>query len=216
MRRRKVSSVAEVWKMKKGFTLIEILVVTAIIAVVSGIVVPVVANARSEGGKAVAISNLRQCYIGLSLYTDAYGSWKYLPHRDVALATLGTKITCDPGDTWRTSCEEPSSDRLVGSFGYLQSSQNPNRPDWLQKFIDENDPAFPLMVSIFHSHSNVSKFDGDSPKQGKGNPYQYEMPSKVYVLRSDGRIAYEPVKGRIVHQGLTWSSLFVFLWLGGE
>src|SRR5260370_22726870 len=62
-----------------GFTLIELLVVIAIIAVLAGILFPVLARARGSARKTTAISNLRQIGTALHMYTPDYH--EHLPNR---------------------------------------------------------------------------------------------------------------------------------------
>ncbi|MEQ8317481.1 MAG: prepilin-type N-terminal cleavage/methylation domain-containing protein [Phycisphaerales bacterium] len=58
--------------MRRGFTLIEILVVIAIIAVLLGVLLPVLAGARDAGRAAVCLSNLRQAHLICAQYADEY------------------------------------------------------------------------------------------------------------------------------------------------
>lgn len=51
-----------------GFTLVELLVVVAIIALLVGILIPVVANARRRGYQATDISNMRQIAFAIASY----------------------------------------------------------------------------------------------------------------------------------------------------
>jgi prepilin-type N-terminal cleavage/methylation domain-containing protein/prepilin-type processing-associated H-X9-DG protein len=54
----------------QAFTLIELLVVIAIIALLMGILIPVLHKAREQGKDAICRSNLRQVGIGASLYAE--------------------------------------------------------------------------------------------------------------------------------------------------
>jgi prepilin-type N-terminal cleavage/methylation domain-containing protein/prepilin-type processing-associated H-X9-DG protein len=58
--------------MRRGFTLIEILVVIAIISVLASILFPVFARARAKARQAQCISNLRQLATAFSMYTSDY------------------------------------------------------------------------------------------------------------------------------------------------
>ena len=62
-------STAALWG-RDGFTLIELLVVIAIIAILAGLLLPVLARAKEEGRRARCLSNLHHIYVGLSMYTD--------------------------------------------------------------------------------------------------------------------------------------------------
>jgi prepilin-type N-terminal cleavage/methylation domain-containing protein len=54
----------------RGFTLIELLVVIAIIAVLAGMLLPVLGRAKEMGRRAYCINNLRQIGLGIRMYQD--------------------------------------------------------------------------------------------------------------------------------------------------
>src|SRR5437588_1790750 len=55
---------------RHGFTLVELLVVVAIIALLAGILMPVFAQAREKGRQTYCLSNLRQMGAAMMLYTE--------------------------------------------------------------------------------------------------------------------------------------------------
>ena len=60
----------------KGFSLIEILVVLAIIGVLSGLILPALNKAREMGRRTVCLNNLKQIYHGIQMYCQDYsGYW---------------------------------------------------------------------------------------------------------------------------------------------
>ena len=74
---------------KKAFTLVELLVVIAVIALLMGILMPALSMARKQGQRAVCQSNLRQQHAACCMYIDDYdgyfpcngvltGVWYYL------------------------------------------------------------------------------------------------------------------------------------------
>ncbi len=66
---------------KSGFTLIELLVVIGIIAVLVGILIPVVSRARESGRRTQCASQLRQIGLGLQKYFNDYGALPARPDK---------------------------------------------------------------------------------------------------------------------------------------
>jgi prepilin-type N-terminal cleavage/methylation domain-containing protein/prepilin-type processing-associated H-X9-DG protein len=64
----------------RGFTLIELLVVIAIIAILAAILFPVFAQAREKSRQTMCLSNLKQCALGATMYSQDY---------DEAFLTIG-------------------------------------------------------------------------------------------------------------------------------
>ena len=60
-----------------GFTLIEILVVIAIIGILTAIIMPSLSTARAKGRDAQRVSDIKQIQLALELYYDACGNYPY-------------------------------------------------------------------------------------------------------------------------------------------
>ena len=75
------------------FTLIELLIVVAIIGIVAAIAVPGLLRARMSGNEASSIGSLRAINSGQSIYAASCGSGFYAP----SLVSLGTPPTVGGG-----------------------------------------------------------------------------------------------------------------------
>jgi prepilin-type N-terminal cleavage/methylation domain-containing protein len=57
-------------KVIEGFTLIELLVVIAVIAILAGLLLPVLSAARAKTQRTVCVNHLRQINLGVRMYSD--------------------------------------------------------------------------------------------------------------------------------------------------
>jgi prepilin-type processing-associated H-X9-DG protein len=60
---------------KKAFTLVELLVIIAVISILMAVLVPVLARARQQGKTIVCLSNLRQMCIAAACYSQIYDGY---------------------------------------------------------------------------------------------------------------------------------------------
>lgn len=62
-------------KPRRGFTLVELLVVVAVIALLIGVLLPALAGARKSGQKVSSAANLRQLAVYKNLYAEDFQDW---------------------------------------------------------------------------------------------------------------------------------------------
>ena len=129
----------------RQFTLIELLIVIAIIAILAGMLLPAL-NAAKQRAKAMhCLSNLKQCVTASKMYADDYNgiylraSNNYLTYSSVCWGNVlrlmkylpnANALRCDPGDP---GAKLDDSSFGIGlnyrTFGFNESSTAPRRKD---------------------------------------------------------------------------------------
>ncbi len=61
--------------LKRAFTLTELLVVLAVIAILAALILPALNSAKAKGMRTVCMNNLREVNRGLRMYTDDFSDW---------------------------------------------------------------------------------------------------------------------------------------------
>ena len=103
------------YREQAGFTLIELMIVVAIIAILAGILIPNFVNARAQAQTSACESNLRSIATAMELtYADnqqyPYGSVPdALTVNNVAYLSVSPRDPADPNDGKYTLIQEPSA-----------------------------------------------------------------------------------------------------------
>ncbi|MGD8451373.1 MAG: prepilin-type N-terminal cleavage/methylation domain-containing protein [Phycisphaerae bacterium] len=120
---------------RRGFTLVELLVVVAIIALLISILLPALGNARQQGKQAVCLSNMRQ--MGFALLSYALENGEHVPTSSCPLAE--PDIEHPEKYYWLNVLQEYSQQPLIGrcrndetTKPFLNWSDPPPRDQWQQ------------------------------------------------------------------------------------
>jgi prepilin-type N-terminal cleavage/methylation domain-containing protein/prepilin-type processing-associated H-X9-DG protein len=145
-------------RMKRAFTLIELLVVVAIIALLIGILLPALGQARMTAKGIVAGSMARQLAIGVTYYSNDYkGFIPGLTTSTTALSIRAVKEGVDITDLMNSDSTAPVQnwDWIMPSVG----QSDPMPVNWVQRFVEVLERFdSPGMDMQFAPYGNV---DGD-------------------------------------------------------
>ena len=113
-----------------AFTLIELLVVIAIIAILAGLLLPVLSRAKEKGKTAMCINNLHQIHMAASLYADDYNDHFFYSADDAGNPALpnGGQWTINPRSLVTENVFPPGADLAnaywgLGYFSYFGKNE---------------------------------------------------------------------------------------------
>ena len=197
--------------MRRAFTLVELLIAVAIVAVLAALLFPIFTRAKARAKNAVVTSNLRQCYVALELYvTDLNSDWSALPDRDSAWRILGPEITYDPADTWRHGKGWSPYRAMVGSFGYVNAEICQTKEGKATSCLPLFTTSIPLLASPFQSDHVIPPGEYISAV-GEGAA-RVMMPERALAVFSDGHVKMKSITRP--RSAFVWSVLFEDLGYG--
>lgn len=144
---------------KRGFTLVELLTVIAIIAILASLLFPVFARAKAQAKKTQCISNLRQIGDSISMYMSDYDG--IFPHALDASDKYDSQI-------WS---QFPDYQAQIPTMPFLQ--------DVLQPYLHSRE--------VFHcpSDSGTSILDSHFPDPFLSSPSMFQTFGSSYFFRTE-------------------------------
>jgi prepilin-type N-terminal cleavage/methylation domain-containing protein len=165
-----------------GFTLVEVLVVTVVIAILAAFLFPVVRSAIGSAKHSSGVSLLRQEGMGLMIYMQDSDS--ILPPYRAAQTAFGTRFGCATDDTWLTPCLRRDLP-MLGSFAYIAGLEDEDMKSAVRSGGD-----LPLLADIFDANYHPAEFSGDQPSNLKscGLTLKCEVPERIWFFYAEGSL----------------------------
>lgn len=190
-------------KTRRGFTLVELLVVIVIIAALAGLTAPMVIRQRKKADQTEAVSNARQIGLALFEFENEYGSY---PDKDTAAAvTLATGSTLTLGNA---SSNDYFRQLLAGNFtqsekifyAKIPSAVKPDDNIKADEALKQGEVGFGYMLrgtAGFNAAGNPSRPLAVTPlfnnaTDGTFDPAPFD--SKAIVLRMDNSVTSINIK----------------------
>jgi prepilin-type N-terminal cleavage/methylation domain-containing protein len=196
----------------RGFTLIELLVVIAIIAVLAGLILPILARARESARRTSCASNLKQIGAGLNMYADVPANGTFPQHGGtpgtgpvsarLALNKLFKQYITD----YRIfSCPSaPTIDKLQTISAWVA-------PDGGTGKLDQDNCGYGYDQRHTPTHA-MAAVASDTPIKGKNNaggtPNNHGEFAGQNVLLVAGSVEFQVAVKRMVGEGLEDPSIF--------
>lgn len=184
------------YRIRRGFTLMELLVVITIIVTLAGVATPQIAKHLKTKDRVVAMNNARQLGFGLREFEEEYGS---LPDRETAAAVVertDSKLSLT-GDTANDYFRQMIAAGIVKSEDpfWAPTATSKRRPD---NVIDGTDSLRPGEVGFGYILNGNSAMPTDNPNRyvavtpvtnaGKGEFDCHTYLEKALALAMDGSV----------------------------
>ena len=171
-----------------AFTLIELLVVIGVIALLTGLLVPVLARAKEKGRRAACMGNIRQFIIGIQAYASDEN--ERLP--------IGLSDANDPSDEHTPILAKAIRDRLVDIMG----DPRPLACPWLREPFD--DPNGWYYVYYGESYGYVIGYNYLGGHQGTPWPLE-EVGDRANTLWVSPQRTFDRASSPLVTELNAWS-----------
>jgi type II secretory pathway pseudopilin PulG len=103
---------------RRGVTLAETLIACAVLVVLAGLIMPVLASSKRRAQESPCTSNLRQLYVAFDLYCGDHGGWDAPPPSLVAVRqyTIDAGLFQCPADRWIQADTGGTYPAAIGAF----------------------------------------------------------------------------------------------------
>ncbi len=182
---------------RRGFTLLELLLALGIIAILASIMYPTLAQGQKRAHQTTCLSNLRQCVIALRMYMDDYGT--HVPPSDsMAKLLLKKTPTCCKNDKeWTKGCTEEYGLPMIGSYVYTRSVPTwmPASQQSLESFYECECHRY--LADIFHGSQGIpAPLHSEDPRDYYFNVmkpevprWRWSIPDRTLIAFADGHAA---------------------------
>ena len=191
---------------QRAFTLIEILIVIAILLLLAALIFPVMVRSKEAAKAAACTSNLRQAYIAWSLYTDAHDG--YPPGQIEQFIDDNSKLAimkC-PSDTYLPGSNRIASDRIGEKISYFYSGS----PHAFWADLEKADANHGVLVCVTHGEAVGDAAIVNPLNDTTGLVLRLRMDGSVTRAKV-GHICVDPPEGGFMKSRAKWL-LFSDVW----